>query len=116
MKDQRAYERIRCSHYLKVYEQKSGKCIGSIFDISKRGIRVVHDHPLDDRKTIDLKIHLPEEGILGDSISIIAEKRWTKTRREDGAHETGFEIVGEINSGLYSVQTLVNDLKKKAAG
>ncbi|MBD3320718.1 MAG: hypothetical protein GF350_06460 [Chitinivibrionales bacterium] len=112
MKDQRAYERIRCSHYLKVYEDKTGNCIGSVFDVSKRGIRIIHESPIPDTKMIDLKILLPDESILGDAITIIAEKRWTKTREHDGIHESGFEIIGEVGTGLYSIQALVNDLKK----
>ena len=113
-KERRNLERLKPYYYLRVYNFDSDEYIGSVSDISPRGMRIVSIVEYEKGKRNKFKLHLPEESILGSTIVIEGRCRWTKPGEEDKTFESGFEFVGQVASGIYAVQALIKDLKKNS--
>lgn len=113
--EKRKIERIRCYYYLKVYDKPSSVDIGSVVDISVKGMRLVgeKEFPLDTE--FDFLVKLPKGYILGDSFDIKAKSRWCSRNNEDANYfETGFEFIVAERKGVVFLKTLINDFKNNA--
>lgn len=111
MEEKRCIERIRCYYYLKVYNKESKEDIGSITDISAKGMRLVSENPFQLDTLCHFKIKLPEGYILGDAFDIDAEARWCKRKKNEMFYESGFEFVNAERKGVIYVKTLISDFK-----
>lgn len=114
MQEKRKFERIRCYYYLKVYDKASMADVGSVVDISMKGMRLIGENqfPPDDRYRFLVK--LPKGYILGDSFDIDATVRWCN-KNEDAEnrlyYEAGFEFVDAERKGVIFLRSLLNDFK-----
>ena len=111
MEEKRSIERIRCYYYLKVYNKDSNEDIGSVTDISAKGMRLVSENPFQLDTLYHFKIKLPEGYILGDAFDIDAEARWCNKNEKEMFYESGFEFVNAERKGVIYVKTLISDFK-----
>lgn len=111
MEEKRSIERIRCYYYLKVYNKDTKEDIGSVTDISAKGMRLVSENPFALNTLYRFNIKLPKGYILGDSFDIDAEVRWCNKNEEDIYYESGFEFVNAERKGVIYVRTLISDFK-----
>jgi hypothetical protein len=56
---------------------------------------------------------LPEGSIVGESIVLDAQCRWRKDTEVEGSSEAGFEFTEKVDSAIYVVKALIEDLQKK---
>jgi hypothetical protein len=113
MKENREFERIRTAHYLRVYDNADDKYLGHVYDISASGMRIIGEMKFEIGTKFHLKIRLPEEGILGDSIVILAEIRWSTLNETINLFESGFQFKETANVAVFAVKTLINDILQK---
>lgn len=113
--EKRSIERIRCYYYLKVYNKESRADVGSVIDISTKGMRVIGE----DKFLLDTRyqflVKLPKGYILGDSFDIDAKVRWCHKKDIENIskeyYEAGFEFVDAESKGIVFMKTLLNDFK-----
>ena len=109
MEEKRTIERIRCYYYLKVYAKDTKKDIGSVIDISTKGMRLVSETPFEVNSPYQFTVKLPEGYILGDKFDIDAAARWCN--KTETFYETGFEFVNAERKGVIYVKSLISDFK-----
>ena len=112
MEEKRSIERIRCYYYLKVYNKASKEDIGSITDISLKGMRLVSENPFQLNSLLNFTVKLPEGYILGHSFDIDAEVRCCNKNKDEMFYESGFEFVNAERKGVVYIKSLVSDFKK----
>lgn len=111
MEEKRSIERIRCYYYLKVYKKDSNEDIGSITDISLKGMRLVSENPFQLNTILNFSVKLPEGYILGESFDIDAEARWCNKNEDEMFYESGFEFVNAERKGIIYIKSLLSDFK-----
>ena len=85
MKERRYLERIRCYHYLKVYNQ-----------IQINSLQLCK---------------LPKGYIRGYSFDIEADMRWCRKGEEENFYEAGFKFINAEKSCVTFLQMLISDFK-----
>jgi len=111
--DRRNLDRLKLVYYLRVYERSTQKSIGSVVDISPQGMKLLCDKAFALETPYSFSILLPEGSILGESIAIEAQCRWCKQKDDQGSYEAGFEFTKKIESGVYVIKALIEDLVKR---
>jgi hypothetical protein len=113
MQEKRSIERIRCYYYLKVYDKASKEDVGSVVDISMKGMRLVGENRFPSDTIYHFLVKLPKGYILGDSFDINATARWcNKSKEQDKTYyEAGFEFVNAERKGVIFLRSLLNDFK-----
>ncbi len=113
MQEKRHIERIRCYYYLKVYDKETKSDVGSIVDISMKGMRLVGETHFPSDTTCRFLVKLPKGYILGDSFDIDATVRWCNKSEEQSTtyYEAGFEFVNAERKGVIFLRSLLNDFK-----
>ncbi len=111
MEEKRKLERIRVYYYLKVYDKKSGKDIGSIIDITMRGMRIISEIPFVTDNLYLFTIQLPHGYIYGESFDMEARNCWCQKKVKSKYFEAGFQFVNTKRYGVMIVKRLISDLK-----
>ena len=115
MKEKRDLERVRCFYYLKVYEKKTLKDIGSVVDITVKGMKIISENPFCSDNSHQFVIKLPKGYIRGHSFEINAELRWCqKKRSDDEYYEAGFKFINADKTCVLFIKSLISDFKHKA--
>ncbi len=113
--EKRSIERIRCYYYLKVYNKESKADVGSVIDISAKGMRLIGEDKFLSDTRYQFMVKLPKGYILGDSFDINAKVRWCHKKDMENIskeyYEAGFEFVDADHKGIVFMQTLLNDFK-----
>ena len=85
--------------------------MGSITDISLKGMRLVSENPFPLNSICHFTVKLPEGYILGDSFDIDAEARWCNMNEDEMFYESGFEFINAERKGIIYVKSLISDFK-----
>jgi c-di-GMP-binding flagellar brake protein YcgR len=109
--ERRNLERIKLFYYLRVYDRDTEELVGSVYDLSIKGMKLVSERLFAVHSLYYLKILLPEGSILGESITIDAQCRWRSDSNEKNTFEAGFEFVKKVDSGIYVIKKLIEDLQ-----
>lgn len=113
-KERRTLTRFRPYYYLRVFDSEVGDdCVGSVYDISRSGMRLVADRTFDPQTRYEFAIPLPEGSFFGTHVSMTAECRWCRPGVESHSYEAGFQFRGQPSEGLHSIKALLKDLEAK---
>jgi hypothetical protein len=110
--ERRNIDRLKLFYYLRVYDRKTKKSIGSVVDISAQGMKMVGDSYVLPDSLLSFTILLPEGSILGDSVEIDARCKWCNEDKSNSSFESGFEFAKKADSGVFVVKALIDDLQK----
>ena len=108
--ERRNLDRIKLFYYLRVYDRDTREFAGSVFDLSIQGMKLVSERLFTVQSLYYLKILLPEGSILGESIDIDAQCRWRSDGDQKNTFEAGFEFVKKVDSGIYIIKNLIEEL------
>ena len=108
--ERRNLDRIKLFYYLRVYDRDTREFAGSVFDLSIQGMKLVSERLFTVQSLYYLKILLPEGSILGESIDIDAQCRWRSDGDQINTFEAGFEFVKRVDSGIYIIKNLIEEL------
>lgn len=111
MTEKRTLERVRCYYYLKVYDKSNKTDIGSIIDISPKGMKIISESAFSEGEALELRIKLPQGYIYGDYFDLKAEIRWCKKNEQEGYFELGLKFLSEAHKGIYVIKMLIEDFK-----
>ena len=109
--NKRTLERVRCYYYLKIYDKASQKDIGSVIDISQKGMKIITENKFGDNEISEFKIKLPQGYIYGDCFDIKCQVRWCHFNENEQYFETGFKFLSEAHKGIYIIKMLIEDFK-----
>lgn len=98
---------------MKVYDKESKADVGSVVDISTKGMRLVGETRFPRDEIYHFLVKLPKGYILGDSFDISAKARWcNKNEEENNTYfEAGFEFANAERKGIIFLKSLLNDFK-----
>jgi hypothetical protein len=111
MDERRCLERLKPYYYLRVYDEKTDDYVGSVVDITIRGMRLLAEYPFEAKSRYHFAMRLPPEGFFGDTVRIGAYCRWSRRSRDESAFEGGFEFSGNVDEGIHTLRALVRDLQ-----
>lgn len=112
MSEKRSLERIRCYYYLKVFDRDSGIDIGSIFDITVRGMKIISDNPFEKGQTRCFRIYIPEGSMHGEHFDLEAEVKWCKKNDKEDYFEAGFKFCDVDKKYKVFLKNLISDFRQ----
>jgi len=110
--ERRNFKRLKLVYYLQVYDRSTRDIIGSVVDISTKGMKVVGEKYFFPESVFPMSILLPEGSIFGEAVEIDGRCRWCTEDRESASYESGFEFAKQAESGVFVVKALIDDLEK----
>jgi hypothetical protein len=113
MKERRSLERLKPYYYLRVYDGETDACIGSVADITLKGMRLLSEHPFEAKTRYHFTMRLPQESFFDDVVRIGAYCRWSKISRDEKSYEAGFEFSRGVGEGIHTIRALVSDLQAR---
>jgi hypothetical protein len=113
MNDKRSLKRVEPYYYLRVYDGDTKAYVGSVVDISNKGMKLLGERPFEIGLTYHLRMPLPEDSIFGDTFKIEAKACWCNPLKSTTGYETGFEVEQPVNDGVFAIESIIRDLKKE---
>ena len=110
--DKRSLKRVEPYYYLRVFDGDTKEYVGSVIDISKKGMKLISERPFSANSVYRLRLPLPEDSIFGDSMKVEARACWSTPLKQSTGYETGFEFEQPVNDGVFAVEAILRDLKK----
>lgn len=105
MEDQRKEPRTHLIYYLRVYEPEKRDLFGHVVDISKNGLLITSDKPIEANKQYLLQIEDASAFDDQNTIGIQAECRWCLGDSSQSMFDAGFRLVDpsdQVNDMLSS--------------
>ncbi len=113
MEEKRSLKRVEPYYYLRVYDGDTKEYVGSVIDISKKGMKLLSERPFVVESVYHLRLPLPEDSIFGDSMKVEAKTCWCTPLKGSTGYETGFEFEKPVNDGVFAIEAIIRDLKKE---
>jgi hypothetical protein len=113
VEEKRSLKRLEPYYYLRVFDGTNREYVGSVVDISKKGMRLVSERPFSTKSVYNFRMPLPEDSIFGNSMSIEATACWSKKLVGSDGYETGFEFEKPVNDGVIAIGALIKDLERQ---
>ncbi len=93
MEDQRLEPRTHLIYYLRVFYPDSGKLFGHVVDISRSGMLITSDKPME----TNARYHLCVENVDSlddvDTVAVDLECRWCESDPENVLYDAGFKLI-----------------------
>lgn len=111
MYTQRSAERENLIYYLEVTDLHSQQVAGHVVDISRGGMRIVSNKPLENNEVHQFSVKLPRE--LGNTspINVSARSVWTAEDINPSLYDTGFAIEWISNTDKCRIEQLIDRYK-----
>lgn len=105
MDDQRQEPRTHLIYYLKVYETSNNALFGHVVDISKNGLLITSDKPMQQDAQYTLEIE--DVSTLDDmnTVGVLAECRWCNGDGNDSLFDAGFRLVNPSTQMMEILDT-----------
>lgn len=106
MSDKRKWPRFQTNSYLAVHDEKSGRMIGCLVDLTTQGMQIICETQLEPGNQYDLNLDLPESMCRNQKLTVRAENLWVKEGFNEGFYLAGFrfrDLTPEITKCLEEV-------------
>ncbi len=109
MKERRQFKRRHLVNYLRIFDRNVDGLIGHLSDISRKGIRMISEDPVEVNATFQFRMYLPAqiEGV--EEIVFDARSVWCSPGTMPNTYESGFELLKISPEDLEIAQRLVQD-------
>ncbi len=94
MQERRNIGRYQLASYLTVYNRNTGRAIGSIGNISARGLMLITQLPVMVGETFHMQIKLPGSNDDSATIDFDARSHWSREDVDPTYFDTGFSLEG----------------------
>lgn len=91
--EQRRVERHQLGSYLQVFNRHSGRPMGYLGNISRRGMMLISDLPVMLGSMYELQLRLPAANGAVESFDFTAMSHWCRPDSNPGHYDSGFSIV-----------------------
>jgi hypothetical protein len=95
-----------------VYEVESGEMVGSAYDITFRGIRLVANRMFTPGTVYRLRLLLPEDSFFGESVELDAQCKHCHGVSETNSYDCGFAFREKAGPAITPLTSLLKDLEK----
>ncbi len=108
-KQKRRNTRQALQYYLEVFERESKQAIGRTIDITRDGVQLVSEKPLDVGKVYELSMQLPEE--VQEASEILFDCRCVRNEkdRHSGYYYSGLQFKDQNPGYLPIIELLISD-------
>jgi PilZ domain len=103
MQERRKISRKYLAVYSRVFDRGSGRVLGYLADLSRKGTMIISDNPLPERQMINLRFDLPDPPLFSaDHLDVQAQVAWSRPDVDPSFYNVGFEFlsVNEQQAGL----------------
>jgi len=107
--ERRNHSRSRSIFDLKVMDRDTLVVIGYLLDLSSGGLGVISDDPIGTHQVFRLKLLVPLEDNLQETIIFDAESVWCQKAPEAELYHTGFQFMELSRTANESLGTLLRD-------
>jgi len=94
MKEKRKHSRQQADDYFIVLEKRTDDILGRIQNMTVTGMMLVSENDIEESKSFDCRMALPEVVLGRDQVFFTAECRWCHKNETYGWYEVGFEFKG----------------------
>jgi len=109
MKEQRKLKRRHIMFYSRVFNQKTGKLIGYLGDITAKGMMVISEYPLEIDSYYLLRMDLPADIYLKSSLNFKAIGVWCRPDIDPNFYNTGFRLSNTSQEDIDIIERIVED-------
>ena len=110
VKERRKLKRRQLVYYLRVFDRTTEQLIGQIVDITKAGIMLVSEKPIETGLTFQLRMTLPKEIEGSWEIAFDAQALWCRADANPDFHLTGFQLVDLPDDQASLIEALIEEL------
>ncbi|MBD3315367.1 MAG: hypothetical protein GF344_06240 [Chitinivibrionales bacterium] len=113
MEERGSLTRLRPYYYLRVYETENDEIVGSAYDLSFEGIRLIANRTFEWEKTYRLRLRLPEDSFFGDMVELDAVCTSCRGVAESDSYDCGFNFPDKAGPAITPLTALLKDLAKQ---
>ncbi len=96
--------------YLSVYELPENRLLGYMVDISKGGIKLMSNQPLEAERPYTLKVKLPEHGEYGSAFTLDAHCLWCRPGPNPDIYDAGFKLLDCPEGVEEAIRRVIEEL------
>lgn len=108
MQERRSFGRYQLVSYLTVYNRNTGRAIGSIGDISARGLMLITQLPVMVGEVFPMQIKLPGSENNTSTIDFDARSHWSREDVDPNYFDTGFSIE-DAQPGIVNIAATLKE-------
>jgi hypothetical protein len=108
--DARKLKRRNLIVYLRVYDRATDSLLGHLVDITREGLMLLSEDPIEIGVVFQLRIDLGESRRLPRYLELEARSKWSGTDVNPRFIDTGFELEEPTAETLRSIDRMVADL------
>jgi len=107
MDERRRIPRKYLMFYSRVFDEKTGELVGHIIDITRMGMMLISEKPVEVGQTLQLRLEVPLDFQTKQFISFAATSKWCGKDVDPHFYNTGFEIDAISLEDLDLIERLV---------
>ena len=102
-------ERTHLIYRLRVFDEKTGKLLGHMTNITPEGMMLLGEKQIRPGKEFSLRMDLPRNVMESGHLTFSAESKWCRRDGSEDFFSVGFRIISISREGLTVVRTLIHD-------
>ena len=108
MENKRKLKRRHLIYYLRVFDISNGRLIGHLVDITKEGLMLISEQPLENEKQYTFRMVLPAEILNKAELTFIATVIWCKKDVNPDFYASGFRMISISEEDLVIIESLIH--------
>jgi hypothetical protein len=113
VENKRKFERRHLIYYLRVLDDKTGQPVGHLVDITKEGMMLTSEQPLENKKYYNFRLLLPTKILNKDEMTFFAKVIWCKKDVNPDYYATGFSTIPTPDEDEVIVDHLIHEYAVK---
>jgi len=108
MENKRRLKRRHLIYYLRVFDVSNGQLVGHLVDITKEGLMLISELPLENEKHYNFRMVLPAEILNKAELLFSATVIWCKKDVNPDFYATGFRLVTISDEDMVIIESLIH--------
>lgn len=108
---ERSQQRWNLVHFLQVARAENNATLGHLVDVTTEGMMLISEEPIPLHQTFNLRMEIPSEHDIPQTIALTAESLWTKKDVNPSFHDTGFRLINPSKRTIDAITRLIEELK-----
>jgi hypothetical protein len=113
MPERRKLKRVHLIFYLRVFAGDDRTLLGQLVDITKEGLMLISEKPIEPDRDFDLTIDLPQEINGSKVLQFRARSRWSKPDVNPSFYNTGFQLEDVDEEYVKIIRNLISRFRFK---
>ena len=109
MIDKRKLPRKRTTVYFGIYERDTDRFFGCLVDITKEGVMVISETPIEVDTNFHFRMDIPDEIKGASKVEFDAKCAWCELGEKSNFYDAGFEIIDITADNLEILEFLLED-------